>query len=109
MLGCQDRSFIIDDEKAHFPLQPFIALVFVHLALASRHAGLWRFNPSSQYGKPRDPPSPMRSTETKTDSKIETKTAIPRVSYDVSYNWSRFIPLFVALLSILSATLLAKY
>jgi hemerythrin-like domain-containing protein len=55
VLGCQDTKFLIDDQKMRFPDKPIIALAFVHLVLAARHRSVWRFNPSSQYGRSRAP------------------------------------------------------
>jgi hypothetical protein len=54
-LGCQDKSFTVDDEKIPFPELPFIAAYFVDWVLSSRHKGAWRFNPSDMYGNPRKP------------------------------------------------------
>jgi hypothetical protein len=53
VLGCQDSEFLLDGEKIPFPEAPFIAPYVVDYIIARRHAGLWRFNPSTMYGEPR--------------------------------------------------------
>ena len=90
VLGCQDKSFILDDEIARFPLQPYFVLLFVRVVLASRHAGLWRFNPSSLKGVPRELPQQKTSSTS---------------SQDVVTNWKRFVPILALLISFLSAIL----
>ena len=65
VLGCQDKTFLLDDEKPYFPEVPFIAHYVVDHALARRYAGAWRFSPSDMYGNPRPFGVPVISNKTK--------------------------------------------
>ena len=50
ILGCQDRSFVIDGEKTTFPGAPWILETVVRNWHARKHAGVWRYCPSDLHG-----------------------------------------------------------
>ncbi|KAH0536019.1 hypothetical protein FGG08_007086 [Glutinoglossum americanum] len=53
VLGCQDADFLLDGEEAVFPEVPWFVPYIVDYAVARRHAGAWRFNPSDMHGRAR--------------------------------------------------------
>ncbi|KAM7193440.1 hypothetical protein V8F33_007819 [Rhypophila sp. PSN 637] len=55
VLGCQDRTLKIDNQEIQFPVLPFSwAPYLVQHIVARKHAGAWRFCPSTFFGEPRD-------------------------------------------------------
>lgn len=57
VLGCQDRTFLLDGIYIDFPELPSHAVHYVVDWVVSRkHAGAWRFNPSTMYGNVRMTP-----------------------------------------------------
>jgi hypothetical protein len=51
LLGCQDKSFIIDGQKCTFPDMPWMIEAVIRNWNAKKHAGAWRFCPSDLSGK----------------------------------------------------------
>ncbi|KAJ3543420.1 hypothetical protein NM208_g3588 [Fusarium decemcellulare] len=52
-IGCADRSFRLDGQVESFPQIPYFVLWIAKLFFEPRHAGAWRFNPSTTFGQPR--------------------------------------------------------
>lgn len=57
VMGCQDAKFLLDNEKIPFPDAGFAAPYVVDAVLSRRHAGVWRFLPSTMHGQPRRLPT----------------------------------------------------
>jgi hypothetical protein len=93
VLGCQDKSFILDGKKYLFPEVPTIVPYIVDLFLSSRHKELWQFNPSTLYGKPH----PLPSTASEKDAKI-LPTTLPVVSRTQSIILPSIMVVIVAIL-----------
>lgn len=54
VLGSQDRTLKIDNQEIQFPVLPFKwAPYLVQAVVSRRHAGAWRFCPSTFWGVPR--------------------------------------------------------
>ncbi|KAM7216537.1 hypothetical protein V8F06_008065 [Rhypophila decipiens] len=54
VLGCQDRTLKIDNQEIQFPVLPFSwAPHLVQHIVARKHAGAWRFCPSTFFGEPK--------------------------------------------------------
>ncbi|KUJ09552.1 NAD(P)-binding protein [Mollisia scopiformis] len=68
VLSCQDRNFKLDGEIRPFPGISALVPYVVHLFLSSRHAGVWRFAPSTMYAQPR--PSPARKNDEPTKAEL---------------------------------------
>jgi hypothetical protein len=53
LIGCSDKTFVLDGEVSPFPPVPFFVPYIVKYVLQQRNAGAWRFNPSDFFGVPR--------------------------------------------------------
>jgi hypothetical protein len=91
VLGNQDKNFHLDGEKVQFPEVSFPALVTVDQVLARRHANLWRFNPSTIYGTPRE--SLIHPGSTKSSYS----------PFNLVDSFKRFLPLLATMFSLIFA------
>jgi hemerythrin-like domain-containing protein len=102
VLGCQDNTFIIDDDIYPFPSVPFIVKVIVDLVLSRKHGGVWRFNPCSIYGRPRALPTfGVEDGKVSGKSDVVTK-GMQFKSGVVVGSFRRLVPVFAALISVWS-------
>lgn len=98
VLGCQDKSFIIDEDLFAFPAVGLGVKVIVDLVLSRKYMGAWRFNPSTMYGTPRADPI-LASGEKERENTVK---GVVIKSGTVGGSLRRFVPIFAALISVWS-------
>jgi hypothetical protein len=99
VLGCQDKTFIVDDDLFAFPAVPFVVKIVVDLVLSRKFSGAWRFNPSSMYGTPRALPV---LDEKENEKMGMAKKGLVLRSGIVTGRLRNFVPVFAALISVWS-------
>jgi hypothetical protein len=102
VMGCQDRNFILDGEKRLYPEVVFLASYVIDLFMAGRHKGVWRFNPSNGYGKPKPYPTTI-------NDKPKDAALVAPVSSPFGSGLKRSIPSSGILLALLLAYLLISH
>jgi hypothetical protein len=102
VLGCQDKTFIIDGDLSPYPEVPFIAKFVTDWVLSRRHGKVWRFNPSNGYGEVKKFPPPVTKSLLHGNDKSVGRKVTKGAAEKAAGGYKVFVPIFAAIVSLWS-------